>query len=185
MNLENDKKHINHFRSEIKLNSMKLVPAIPSYEHLKSMAIRFDHGLGTDGYYDTSPIQFGESHAVRLENTINTMRQLYEEAVGEGFYDLSANGDELVISNAELVALKRFNDTCQDDGTYDLHKDMITKLSEIGLIRWRGGNRYEITKFGEFTLISNQERFGSQIEHGKVETPTSELENTCQSTKQS
>lgn len=66
------------------------VPIEPSDEHLTSMAIRYDHGLGMDGYYDTKPIQFGASHAERMESTKRKMRQLYEEAIGEGFYKLPA-----------------------------------------------------------------------------------------------
>ena len=68
----------------------KLVRIEPSDDHLKSMGIRSDHGLGVDGYYDTKPIQFGASHAQRMESAIREMRQLYEEAIGEGFYKLPA-----------------------------------------------------------------------------------------------
>lgn len=53
-----------------------------------SMAIRFDHGLGVPGYYD--PLLAAgaavDSHAKRLESTLRTMRQLYEEISGYGFY---------------------------------------------------------------------------------------------------
>lgn len=54
---------------------------------LVSMAIRFDHGLGVQGYYD-APIfgVEGVGHAKRLRATISTMRQLYEEVSGHGFY---------------------------------------------------------------------------------------------------
>lgn len=66
------------------------VPIEPSDEHLTSMAKRYDHGLCIDGYYDTKPIQFGASHAQRMEGTKIQMRQLYEEAIGEGFYKIPA-----------------------------------------------------------------------------------------------
>lgn len=56
-----------------------MVPAEPSEECLRSMAIRYDHGLAIPGYY--------EDHERRMEVTMRQMRQLYEEAVGMGFYD--------------------------------------------------------------------------------------------------
>jgi hypothetical protein len=66
----------------------KLVPIEPTDDHLTSMAVRYDHGLGVAGHYDTHPIQLGATHAQRMEATKVKMRQLYEEAIGEGFYNL-------------------------------------------------------------------------------------------------
>lgn len=63
------------------------VPIEPPAALLRSMAIRYDHGLGVPGYYDQQI--FGAEnigHARRMESTITTMRQLYEEVVGKGFY---------------------------------------------------------------------------------------------------
>jgi len=55
---------------------------------LMSMALLYDYGLGYPGYYDE--MKFGElqgpSHAQRLESTLATMRQLFDEIVGQGFY---------------------------------------------------------------------------------------------------
>lgn len=67
------------------------VPREPSEELLRSMAIRYDHGLGVPGYYD-QPIFGAENvgHARRLESTMATMRQLHEEVVGTGFHRASA-----------------------------------------------------------------------------------------------
>lgn len=64
-----------------------LVPVEPTPELLRSMATRYDHGLGVPGYYD-QPIFGAENvgHEKRLEATIRTMRQLHEEVVGTGFY---------------------------------------------------------------------------------------------------
>lgn len=50
-----------------------------------SMAIRHDHALGLPGYYDSIAQCPGE-HARQVEGTITWMRQLYEEATGQGFY---------------------------------------------------------------------------------------------------
>jgi hypothetical protein len=66
---------------------MKTLPNEPTIGLLMSMALRYDHGLGMPGYYDQPFLkQDGVSHARRLESTISTMRQLYEEASGNGFY---------------------------------------------------------------------------------------------------
>lgn len=68
----------------------KLVPVKPTEAQLNSMAVRYDHGLGVPGYYDSDLFgnATGPSHQQRLDSTIRTMRQLYEEAIGEGFYQL-------------------------------------------------------------------------------------------------
>ena len=63
------------------------VPATPSQGRLMSMAIRYDHALGMPGYYDSIAQCPGE-HARRVEGTLTWMRQLYEEATGQGFYRL-------------------------------------------------------------------------------------------------
>jgi hypothetical protein len=56
---------------------------------LMSMAIRYDHALGQPGYYDQplfKSIMEGTTHADRVEATIRTMRQLWAEVTGNGFY---------------------------------------------------------------------------------------------------
>lgn len=67
-----------------------VIPKKPSDGVLMSMAVRSDHGLAVPGYYDESAfagsIQFPISHKKRLEGTISSMRQLYEEVAREGFY---------------------------------------------------------------------------------------------------
>lgn len=71
----------------------KLVPVEPSEEHLLSMAIRSDHGLGVPGHYD-HPSYYaasgGVTHEKRLAGAIRDMRQLYEEAIGNGFFKIVA-----------------------------------------------------------------------------------------------
>ncbi len=65
-----------------------VISAEPTDDLLRSMAIRYDHGLGVPGYYD-QPVFGAENggHARRMEATITTMRQLHEEVVGKGFYE--------------------------------------------------------------------------------------------------
>jgi hypothetical protein len=69
------------------------MPKEPPPGLLMSMAIRFDHGLGVPGHYDQfralaviCDMPPGPTHAERLESTLRTMRQLYEEVSGYGFY---------------------------------------------------------------------------------------------------
>ena len=60
------------------------VPREPPDSLLMSMAIWYDHGLGMPDYYDEL---FGPGkHEERLKSTLTTMRQLYEEVSGRGFY---------------------------------------------------------------------------------------------------
>lgn len=67
----------------------------PSPGLLMSMAMRYDHGLGMPGYYDQEIFQLAGSpaHILRLESALITMRQLWEEVTGNGFYKLSAEAD--------------------------------------------------------------------------------------------
>lgn len=55
--------------------------------------------------------------------------------------------------NAEdIAALERFNETADDDESYDLPKVSIQRLSELGALRNHGFGRYSITSFGRFVL---------------------------------
>lgn len=67
--------------------------AEPSPGLLMSMAMRYDHGLALPGYYDqmnaamkTAGMEPKATHAERLKSTLRTMRQLWEEVTGNGFY---------------------------------------------------------------------------------------------------
>lgn len=63
------------------------LPEEPLPGLLMSMAIRYDHGLGCRGYYDHPMFTTnGITHQQRLESALRTMRQLYEEVAGFGFY---------------------------------------------------------------------------------------------------
>jgi hypothetical protein len=63
------------------------LPKEPPLGLLVSMALRQDHGLGVPGYYDSQ--FFGgtnPSHKQRMESAVRSMRQLYEEVSGHGFW---------------------------------------------------------------------------------------------------
>lgn len=58
-----------------------------------SMALRYDHGLAVPGYYDTFRRPGDPTHAQRLEQTLRTMRKLWEEVTGNGFYSPEKEAD--------------------------------------------------------------------------------------------
>lgn len=64
------------------------LPKEPPEKLLKSMAIRYDHGLAIPGYYDQEMTKGVSkiSHEDKLKATMNVMSQLYEEVAGYGFY---------------------------------------------------------------------------------------------------
>lgn len=65
------------------------VPAIPEPACLDSMCMRYDHGFGIKRLNTwVNPIreETDEEFERRRESTRSTMRQLYEEATGQGFF---------------------------------------------------------------------------------------------------
>ena len=62
------------------------LPKDPPQGLLESMAVRYDHGLGCEGYYDQPLYDSYPSHQEKWDSTLVTMRQLYEEVSGHGFY---------------------------------------------------------------------------------------------------
>lgn len=52
------------------------------------------------------------------------------------------------ILEEEMTALRRFDETTRDDESYDVPKEMMQRLAEIGLLRRKSGNYYEHTTFG-------------------------------------
>jgi hypothetical protein len=47
-----------------------------------------------------------------------------------------------------MKALRRFNETCQDGQEYDVGRSVMKSMTYVGLVRWCGGSRFEITDFG-------------------------------------
>jgi hypothetical protein len=85
------------------------MPKEPPPGLLMSMAIRFDHGLGVPGYYDQHrhmavicDVPPGPTHAQRLESTLRTMRQLYEEVSGHGFYSTAKEDEYAALARSML-----------------------------------------------------------------------------------
>jgi hypothetical protein len=79
------------------------LPKEPPPGLLMSMAIRYDHGLGCPGYYDSFPRFEGDGHQKRLESTLRTMRQLYEEVSGQGFYKPELEGQYVAMLPKSVI----------------------------------------------------------------------------------
>jgi hypothetical protein len=52
----------------------------------------------------------------------------------------------------DMAALQRFYETCEDNQPYDVPKDRMKRLAELGVIQWHGAARYSITAFGQHVL---------------------------------
>jgi hypothetical protein len=72
------------------------IPDTPSIGLLMSMALRYDHGLGVPGYYDT--LLGPGAHQKKLDATLALMAQLYEEVSGQGFYSPDREGYYLALA---------------------------------------------------------------------------------------
>lgn len=60
----------------------------------------------------------------------------------------------------DLTALKRFAECCEDTGSggYDVAKDRMARLREIGVVESKGFGRHQITTFGGYVLnLENDE----------------------------
>lgn len=68
---------------------------------------------------------------------------------------LKSKNTELPITEEEIAALKRFHECVSDGEGYDVPKDMMQKLAEIGLIRRVTKDIYEHTLLGLHILEDN------------------------------
>lgn len=84
-----------YFLAAIRLSNTPALPKKAPLGLLVSMAIRYDHGLGVPGYYDQQMLagMDGITHAQRFASTLRTMRQIYEEVSGNGFYSPEREAD--------------------------------------------------------------------------------------------
>jgi hypothetical protein len=62
------------------------------------------------------------------------------------------------ITDEEMDALRRFDETCEDGEGWDVQKTMMQRLAEIGLIRRKSGNYYEFTTFGQYVIDPSRAR---------------------------
>lgn len=52
------------------------------------------------------------------------------------------------MSEQQANALLRFNETCEDGQEYDVPRRVMKSLTYVGMVRWCGGSRFEITDAG-------------------------------------
>jgi len=89
--------------------------------------------------------------------------------VGTQFHD--ARRTTVVVpglDEAERSALARFNETINDDGTYDISKAMIHRLADKGAVRHLSAGKYQITQagcamLGEFPIEVGQSQAGGKL----------------------
>jgi uncharacterized protein YfcZ (UPF0381/DUF406 family) len=74
-------------KAQVVPEGWKLVPVEPSAAHIESMAMRFDH---SHGIAMSIPPETEDDFKRRQEYNRRVSRQMYEEAIGEGFFKLSA-----------------------------------------------------------------------------------------------
>ncbi|WP_019025346.1 MULTISPECIES: hypothetical protein [unclassified Thioalkalivibrio] len=72
--------------------------------------------------------------------------ELLTKAVPEGYVVVPA------LDNDESMAIVRFVQTTQDDGTYDIGQAMIHRLADKGAIRHLSAGRYQLTQAGKAML---------------------------------
>ena len=52
------------------------------------------------------------------------------------------------MNTEEMKAFERFNETCEDGEGYDVPKEMMKRLADIGVINHLSAGHYRITEFG-------------------------------------
>ncbi|KKY65781.1 hypothetical protein OA40_11975 [Morganella morganii] len=57
----------------------------------------------------------------------------------------------------DLNNLKRFDETCEDSQPYDVPKEKMQRLAELGVVRRHSKSYYSITSFGMYVLNQNDE----------------------------
>ena len=57
----------------------------------------------------------------------------------------------------DLNNLKRFDETCEDSQPYDVPKEKMQRLAELGVVRRHSKSYYSITSFGMYVLYQNDE----------------------------
>lgn len=55
--------------------------------------------------------------------------------------------------------LIRFRDSCLDDGTFSMSSMKRRELAHLGLLRWRGQSRWDLTELGRQAIAVHENRF--------------------------
>lgn len=60
----------------------------------------------------------------------------------------------VVLTPEERAAFDRFHETWEDNEGYDVPKEMMRRLAEVGVVHHITAGRYDITKFGHYVLAA-------------------------------
>lgn len=60
--------------------------------------------------------------------------------------------DNALLSSDDLAWLRRFRETTEDDQSYDVPKERMQRLAQIGVVRRTHGSHYTMTDFGVHAL---------------------------------
>ncbi len=75
------------------------------------------------------------------------------------------NLDAAFLTDADMSDLKRFQETTEDDQSYDLSKSTMLRLAELGVVGGGTGGRFYLTSFGRMCLCP-----GSDFSRRPLET---------------
>lgn len=129
-------------------NRIHVLPEEPVEGLLNSMAICYDHSFGIPHFNETN-----EEHKERQRRILVLMRKFYDEIAGYGYYKYKENPNQRkILSEHNFKNLERFEETSSDNEGYDIEKEDMKKLAEIGVVQFEGRGFYSITSFGQFVL---------------------------------
>lgn len=123
-----------------------VLPEEPPVGLLNSMALSYDHSFGIANFNEDE-----EKHKERQKRILVLMRKFYDEVSGYGYYKYPLD-KEYILSEKDFKNLERFEETSSDNEGYDVSKENIERLAEIGVVRFHGKKIYSITSFGQFVL---------------------------------
>lgn len=63
------------------------------------------------------------------------------------------------LNDQDMADLERLGEIFEDGEGWDIPGDRMKRLAELGVVRWRGGDRYSITSFGSFVLKDGPAEF--------------------------
>ena len=63
----------------------------------------------------------------------------------------------VVLTPEDRAAFERFHETWEDNEGYDVPKEMMRRLAEVGVVHHITAGRYDITKFGHYVLAAGAE----------------------------
>lgn len=94
-----------------------------------------------------------EVEAVYTEAQVQTILFASSPPPG-GMVPLTEKQARTLLQSDDYEALERFAETCEDGQEYDVPKEKMTRLAELGVVQHKGAGRYNITSFG-MQLVSH------------------------------